>query len=675
MAHSLVALQSASAAAFYESQHAWCMKGRIEINQGSKHHVKLTGRALSTTSYGTQSSSHSLKAAGALELSTCRLCRRQQRNFCRVSRCRYSESDSTAALPGSHDPAAQLSAPAAAAFQTSVLRHPNESQQSAENLRGINFQQPPAGVSNSAGGRWQVDTRVLECCEPDKCLRVAVLVSGGVDSSVALRLLVAAGHKCTGFYIKIWFQEDFRNFWSECPWEEDLEYAQAVCDQVGVELRVVHLTDEYWQRVVAHSVAEIKAGRTPNPDILCNSHIKFGAFYDHLDPGEFDRVASGHYARVDRQQHQPGGALRLLMSADEVKDQTYFLSHLSQRQLQRLLFPLGCLPKAEVRQLAEGMGLPNQKRKDSQGICFLGKVKFSEFVAQHLGEQRGRLLEAETGVLLGHHRGFWFHTIGQRQGLGLSGGPWYVVAKDVRNNVVFVSNEYYAPHKSRRAFTAGDFSWIGGTAPALPALLLCKVRHGPKLYRCIVSAMPTLSAEPACQEEHRHLVLSGTGGAQQAPADCQEQQGESKQEGESESERKRKIAEKGERGRGEEGGERSTIGEYAEATVVLAEDDQGLAAGQYVAFYDEDSGACLGSGKILEAMDGSSGGSGGLAGPSQAAIDAAERGEQPPELSNKQKKKLAQLARWEALQRQQQQEKGEEGTVGEEEVETEAVLT
>ena len=166
---------------------------------------------------------------------------------------------------------------------------------------------------------------------------------------MALRLLLAAGHQCTGYYLKIWFQEDFRNFWDECPWEEDLRYAQGVCDQVGVELRVVHLTEEYWARVVKHCVAEIRAGRTPNPDVLCNSRVKFGAFYDKIDFSEFDRVASGHYARVDRVQQPPGSPSRVLanlrMSPDPVKDQTYFLSHLSQTQLQKLVFPLGGMPK------------------------------------------------------------------------------------------------------------------------------------------------------------------------------------------------------------------------------------------------------------------------------------------------------------------------------------------
>ncbi|PSS14539.1 TRNA-specific 2-thiouridylase [Actinidia chinensis var. chinensis] len=320
---------------------------------------------------------------------------------------------------------------------------------------------------------------------PNKRLKVAVLVSGGVDSSVALRLLHAAGHSCTAFYLKIWFQEDFENFWSECPWEEDLKYAKAVCNQVDVPLEVVHLTDEYWRNVVSYIVEEYRCGRTPNPDVLCNTRIKFGAFLDAISGMAFDYVASGHYANIIHsvadQMDKPSS---LELSNDMVKDQTYFLSHLSQSQLRRLIFPLGCISKDEVRKLAEKFDLPNKDRKDSQGICFLGKIKFSEFVARHIGEMEGVILEAETGDFLGKHRGFWFYTVGQRQGLRLSGGPWYVVEKDVKNNVVFVSRNYYSIDKRRRLFRVGSLKWLGGSHPRQMNQLQCKVRHGPGFYSC-----------------------------------------------------------------------------------------------------------------------------------------------------------------------------------------------
>ncbi|KAI8573185.1 hypothetical protein RHMOL_Rhmol01G0258900 [Rhododendron molle] len=414
---------------------------------------------------------------------------------------------------------------------------------------------PPAvlDTSRTRTSNDDLDPRYLSCSMPDKQLKVAVLLSGGVDSSVALRLLRAAGHSCTAFYLKIWFQEDFENFWSECPWEEDLKYATAVCNQVDVPLEVVHLTDEYWNNVkdvyvyhyeiktygsifqVSYIVEEYRCGRTPNPDVLCNTRIKFGAFMDAISGMAFDYVASGHYANII---HSPTDQMNkpsvLELSNDMVKDQTYFLSHLSQSQLKRLIFPLGCIPKDEVRKLAEKLDLPNKDRKDSQGICFLGKIKFSEFVARHIGEMEGVMLEAETGDFLGKHRGFWFYTIGQRQGLRLPGGPWYVVEKDVKNNVVFVSRNYFSLDKSRRLFRVGSLKWLGDSIPIQMSQLRCKVRHGPGFYNC------SLAMEF-----------------------------------------------------GKDGKE--------VAVVRISEDDQGLAAGQFAAFYE--GRTCLGSGVILESWD------------------------------------------------------------------------
>ncbi|KAM1873398.1 hypothetical protein ACFX13_007235 [Malus domestica] len=376
----------------------------------------------------------------------------------------------------------------------------------------------------------------LSCSMPNQSLKVAVLLSGGVDSSVALRLLHAAGHSCTAFYLKIWFQEDFENFWSECPWEEDLKYAKAVCNQVDVPLEVVHLTDEYWKNVVSYIIEEYQCGRTPNPDILCNTRIKFGAFMDAISSMKFDYVASGHYANVV---HPPASQTDkdsvLELSQDMVKDQTYFLSNLSQAQLRRLIFPLGCLSKDEVRKLATKFDLPNKDRKDSQGICFLGKIKFSEFIARHIGEKEGVILEAESGDFLGNHRGFWFYTIGQRQGLHLPGGPWYVVEKDIKNNVVFVSRNYFSVDKRRRLFRVGSLKWLNGLSPNQISQLECKVRHGPAFCKC------SFIMEP-----------------------------------------------------GEDGHEDVAV-------VHLSQDDQGLAAGQFAAFYQ--GRTCLGSGVILESWD------------------------------------------------------------------------
>ncbi|KAF9595996.1 hypothetical protein IFM89_006923 [Coptis chinensis] len=375
-----------------------------------------------------------------------------------------------------------------------------------------------------------------------KKLKIAVLLSGGVDSSVALRLLHHAGHSCTAFYLKIWFQEDYENFWAACPWDEDLKYAEAVCDQIGVPLEVVHLTEEYWSNVVSYIIEEYRCGRTPNPDVLCNTRIKFGAFMNAISSMEFDYVASGHYARVvHSSSEQDSDASVLELSNDTVKDQTYFLSHLSQDQLKRLLFPLGRISKDEVRRLATNFDLPNKERKDSQGICFLGKIKFSDFVARHIGELEGVLLEAESGDFLGKHRGFWFYTIGQRQGLRLPGGPWYVVEKDIQNNVILFQETIILWIKEG-ANSALDPS--NGLVGHLPTILISSiarstveilVRHGPSFYPC------TLTMEPVDD------------------------------------------------------------GKKDVGLVQLFEDDQGLAAGQFAAFYRDKN--CLGSGIILESWE------------------------------------------------------------------------
>jgi len=201
-----------------------------------------------------------------------------------------------------------------------------------------------------------------------------------------------------------------------------------------VPLEVVSLQTEYYERVVEYVVRDLRAGNTPSPDIFCNQRIKFGAFLDAV-AGECDRVATGHYAMTE----EHGGAFHLLRGPDRVKDQTYFLSHLRQDQVARALFPIGHMPKEQVRRLAREWELPNRDRKDSQGICFLGKVRYPEFIRHYLGERRGPIVERDTGRILGEHRGYWFHTIGQRQGLGLSGGPWYVVGKDTVENVVYIT--------------------------------------------------------------------------------------------------------------------------------------------------------------------------------------------------------------------------------------------
>ncbi len=307
-----------------------------------------------------------------------------------------------------------------------------------------------------------------------------MLVSGGVDSSVALRLLHEQGHEITAFYLKIWLEDELAHL-GECPWEDDLAYVRAVCEQINVPVKVIPMQRAYWDRVVAYTIAEIRAGRTPNPDIMCNEQVKFGAFYDVIGD-EFEKVGTGHYARVEERNE----IFHLMCAPDAVKDQTYFLSQLSQQQLSRALFPIGHLSKPEVRALASKYDLPNKARKDSQGICFLGKLKFRDFVKHHVGTQRGPFVEYETGAVMGEHEGFWYYTIGQRQGIGLSGGPWYVVKKDTANNVVYISKTYHADDKARDSFSVGTCNWITGNAPT-KNLLGVKLRLGPAAASCILT--------------------------------------------------------------------------------------------------------------------------------------------------------------------------------------------
>ena len=305
-------------------------------------------------------------------------------------------------------------------------------------------------------------------------MKIAVLLSGGVDSSVALSLLRQQGHtQITAFYLKIWLEEDVA-FLGDCPWEEDLKYARAVCEKIGVPLEVIPLQQTYYDRVIAYALNELRAGRTPSPDIFCNQRIKFGAFWEAIDRS-YDRIATGHYAQIE----EKNGYVYLKRAPDPVKDQTYFLSHLTQEQLSRAIFPIGHLRKKEVRELARRFDLPNKDRKDSQGICFLGRISYPQFVKSYLGENPGEIVELETGKVLGRHRGYWFYTIGQRQGLGLGNGPWFVVKKDVAHNRIYVTHKRNIEKWARNRFIVANVNWI--VSPPTTAQIQLKVRHGPEL--------------------------------------------------------------------------------------------------------------------------------------------------------------------------------------------------
>jgi len=328
----------------------------------------------------------------------------------------------------------------------------------------------------------------------------AVLLSGGVDSSVALKLLKEQSHNITAFYLKIWLEDELAHL-GNCPWEQDLSYVKKVCEKENIPLKIIPLQQQYFDNVVSYAIAEIKAGRTPNPDIFCNHYIKFGAFLDAIGD-EFDYVASGHYAKVTR---NDDGSVVLNMSPDAVKDQTYFLSYLTQEQLKCLIFPLGDYTKGQVRELAQQFDLPTKDRKDSQGICFLGKVKFTDFIAHYLGTKKGDLIESETGNKLGEHNGFYFYTIGQRQGLGLAGGPWYVVKKDPEQNIVYISRTYYDQNKKRDAFMVKNCNWIAGVAPKKRKLQV-KMRHGAKKYDCTLELHTNNSAHVRLQENDQGIA-------------------------------------------------------------------------------------------------------------------------------------------------------------------------
>ena len=314
-------------------------------------------------------------------------------------------------------------------------------------------------------------------------MKVALLLSGGVDSSVALHLLKEQGHDVTAFYLKVWLEDEL-SYLGDCPWKEDLVFAREVATCAGVPLEVRSLQKPYWDGVVSYVLQELRVGRTPSPDVFCNQRIKFGAFFDEIDDS-FDRVASGHYARLERR----NGKVILKRGIDPVKDQTYFLSHLHQTQLVRALFPIGDLTKSEVRNLARRLDLPNKDRRDSQGICFLGKIPYNEFVRHHLGEREGDVVELGTGKVLGRHKGYWFHTIGQRQGLGLSHGPWFVQKKDIEQNVVFVAHLDRLTDTSKASYEVERLHWIAG--PPERSHLQVRVRHGLHLYGADVEVEAT----------------------------------------------------------------------------------------------------------------------------------------------------------------------------------------
>ena len=322
--------------------------------------------------------------------------------------------------------------------------------------------------------------------------RVIVGMSGGVDSSVAAWMLKQQGHDVVGVFMKNWEDDDTDEY---CTSREDLVDAASVADVLGIELEAVNFAAEYRERVFAHFLREYEAGRTPNPDVLCNSEIKFRAFLEYAQHLGADAIATGHYARVRR---VPGDAARveLLKAGDASKDQSYFLHRLTQEQLAPVIFPLGDVHKRDVRRIAREQGIPTWAKKDSTGICFIGERPFRDFLARYLPRTPGPVQTPE-GDVIGRHDGLAYYTLGQRQGLGIGGTrdgtdePWFVAGKDLARNVLVAVQGHDHPLLYRREVDAIDMHWIVGTPPALPIRVGAKTRYRMPDAACTVVATAT----------------------------------------------------------------------------------------------------------------------------------------------------------------------------------------
>ncbi|TGN41428.1 tRNA 2-thiouridine(34) synthase MnmA [Marinobacter confluentis] len=305
--------------------------------------------------------------------------------------------------------------------------------------------------------------------------RVIVGMSGGVDSSVAAWLLKDQGYQVEGLFMKNWDEDDGTEY---CTAMTDLADAQAVADRIGITLHTASFAAEYWDRVFEHFLSEYQAGRTPNPDILCNKEVKFRAFLDYAITLGADYIATGHYTRRrETGEHQA----QLLKGLDPNKDQSYFLHAVSGERIARTLFPVGELEKPEVRRIAAEQGFVTHDKKDSTGICFIGERKFTDFLKQYLPAQPGNI-ETPDGKVIGRHQGLMYHTIGQRQGLGIGGlsdygdDPWYVAEKDLSRNVLIAVQGKQHPLLFSRGLVSGPVDWVAGQPPATDRAFRCKAK-------------------------------------------------------------------------------------------------------------------------------------------------------------------------------------------------------
>jgi tRNA-uridine 2-sulfurtransferase len=328
--------------------------------------------------------------------------------------------------------------------------------------------------------------------------QVIVGLSGGVDSSVAAILLQQQGYQVEGLFMKNWEEDDTQEY---CSAEVDLADARSVSESLGITLHAINFSAEYWDEVFSHFLTEYEAGRTPNPDILCNREIKFKAFLDHAIHRGADFIATGHYARS----RKVDGQYQLLKGLDNGKDQSYFLYTLGQHQLARALFPVGELQKSEVRKIAEEHHLVTHDKKDSTGICFIGERNFREFLSRYLPAKPGEIQTPE-GVVIGQHNGLMYYTLGQRQGLGIGGvagrndDPWYVADKDMERNVLIAVQGHDHPLLYSSSLTAGQLSWVDGTGPKAPFRCHAKTRYRQPDQACTITHLDDEGCEVVFDE-------------------------------------------------------------------------------------------------------------------------------------------------------------------------------
>ncbi len=334
---------------------------------------------------------------------------------------------------------------------------------------------------------------------------IVVGMSGGVDSSVTALLLLEQGHHVTGLFMKNWEEDDGTDY---CTAMQDLADAQQVCDKLGIDLKTVNFAAEYWDDVFEVFLSEFKAGRTPNPDILCNKYVKFKAFLDYAiqDLG-VDYIATGHYARVKK----TDGDYFLLKGLDPGKEQSYFLYTLKQHELAHTLFPIGHLHKEEIRRLAEQAGFDNYRKKDSTGICFIGERKFTEFLQRYLPTQPGEMRSPE-GQLIGTHQGLMYYTLGQRQGLGIGGvkdapdEPWYALDKDLENNILIVGQGHDHPLMLHNTLEASRLDWCNNKPLTETIVCTAKTRYRQADQPCRVEPLGEDRCRAIFAEQQRAIT-------------------------------------------------------------------------------------------------------------------------------------------------------------------------